>query len=801
MTVYNIKTDFGAVGNGTTDDASAFVTAGNALAGTTGNELYLPTGTYKWNSNPSISGRSLNNGTHNLFGGCTQLLIRGDGSSLTTINVNGLCNQFGGGGIPGDGSHFAFISSASKGSLTAALVTLADYTKFSVNQWVMVCGLNIQDGYSSAAYPTGYGYPPNFQVFEYIQIGGINSSTGVITFNTSLVKSYLSTWPILNYGDALHTNGGGAAGIYSLPSDWNVTLEYRGITFADAVSSQQLYNNGKSITWRDCVFPDTLRPIPTQNQFWGAYNSSTTNTALYTEVDKNITTIVMDACTWGSIDFQSSSAENVTIQNGCNIQNLVGSGYNSTITDSTLLSFAPGNFLYGVPNTCSISNTSIGTFTSGGYFEKGSFDQGVSPFMEMISGVIRMPNGVSHITGMADNGSGKARFTVDNTGGFTVGLKAPVSFGVQELTMTAQTNSGSAVFTFASVPAWIVAGVAVSGQSLGYPGMPDGATVLSTTSTTITLSASATANVVSGSKVALTCPAFSSKTPTILAIPSSTTIDLDITIPTGFVWSYGIAMAGSAARWAIPGRSCFFTGTSGASKTFKVLSVTQDTNYTYIQTDQPGGWPAIPVDSKGVGINVPGATKISASNLSGASKYVEQLTWPLAQGKPSGSYFKHTYTGSDTNVGTTCLGNLVSISFNVTKAYSGTAPNLFVHLDLFDNLTFLVDGVLQGLGWGVDVRQTGNRIILPTNTATNGTKQTNDSSLLVPTWSSFLWMNTTPGYVLKNSNGSGGSVVDISGESSSVWPSVTIEIITDQGIALDATLLTAVVPLRLRLRA
>lgn len=805
MTAYNIKTDFGAVGDGTTDDAQAFIDAGNALYQTSGHELYLPTGTYKFGSNPITGGRGLGNSTLFLFEGVTQVLIRGDGSASTTINLNGLCNQLAGHGEKQNGNNYCKIASVTKGANTVTVLNLSDLSKIAVNQYIKIASLNIQDGYSSPAYPAGYGYPSNHQFVDYVKITAIDGGTGVVTFTPALNNTHLSTFPELNVGNNFEVNAGGPAMIYSLPLTWDMDIEWRGITFADAISNARIYNGGRKVVYRDCAFPN-IAPIPSQNETWAVYDSSSSVT--FTEVDKEVTNMVIDSSDWGTLDFQSSSIDNVTLTNST-LRGLVGGGYD-TVVDGCVFTpgyVSPGAFAYGVSNSLRITNSEINEWRFGGFTERGPSDLGISPFWDMVDGVIKMPNGISAEFAVTDNGAGKCRYEVDNTGGLTVGKKIYSHSANQELVTTAQTTSGNNVLTFASVPGWIASGVVVRNSDEGYAGIAPGTTVASKTSTTVTLSANVTSTINIGREIAFRCPTFDDVAAEILAIPDSTHVDVDINLPTGFVWGWGFFGSGSAARWASPGKYAYFNATSsgaaGPARVFKILSITQDDDYTYIQTDQTGGWPTIPTDSRGVMLSTVPACAIYASNLTGSAKEITQLMQPAAQGKPWGSYFKHTYTGSDPGVGTRLLGNLVSIKVNVTKIYTGVAANVFMHLNAFDIQPFLVDGVYAALGWGFNLKQLGERIILPTDTVSNSTQKTGDSNLIVPSWSDSLWMNSTgTGYVLKNTAAyNSGSLVTISGEDPSVWPEVTVEITTDQNIFPDFVMPLAVVPLRLRLYA
>lgn len=800
MTAYNLKTDFGAVGDGVTDDAAAFVRAGDALNGTSGNDLIIPAGTYTCLSNGSVgTGRFLSFWAE----GIVQARIIGAGSGSTSIKFNQFCNQLAARGQKQNGNNFGKIASVSAGSSTATLLTLSDYTKFSLNQWVLVAGLNIQDIYSPV--PAGYGYPANLTVFEYVQITGINSGTGVLTFGTPLTQSYLSTWPEQNTGSAFEVNSGGPAGIYSLPLTWNVDIEYQSLSIEANSSSGQIYSNGRKVTFRDCAFPNGSGVIiPSQNKDWAAYNCTAN---VISEVDKLISNMTMDGCTWKTLDFQSASVTNLIINN-CTMESLVGSGIDSIVTGSSFSGYVqPGPFAYGCADSFEISNCSVAEWRPGGYSGAYALVNSPERYGTMAGGLIALPNG-TNVTNITDNGSGKCRFTVLSSAGYTAGKFVPIGFATQELTTTATASSGTNVLTFASVPAWITNGQAVLGASSGYSKIPDGTTVSSTTSTTITLSNNVTSNIVIGDKLAARPAAlqkgvFDNPPPTILSIVDGTTIDFDINFPAGFVYSSGASLSlGSAISWAIPGKYMYWIGTSGRSRAFKVLSVTQDANKTYVQTNEPGGFPTIPVGSNLTQVSTAGAQRIRATSLTGASPDNVQLMYPQAYNKPFGSYFKTTYTGSDSPTaafGRTVLGNLVSITIDVQTAYTGAQANLFLHLSRFDNMPFIVDGVATTLGWGIDVRTVGKRIITPANTVTNATKQTNDGPLLVPSWSSSFWINSQTSMFLKNTASlGGGSLLDISGEASNLWPVVVVEIQADQGFQIIPT---AVAPLRLRLRA
>jgi hypothetical protein len=561
-------------------------------------------------------------------------------------------------------------------------------------------------------------------------------------------------------------------------------------------SAFQIYGVGRSMVWRDCAFTTSgFAPVATQNQTFALYNCTHANTM---EVDKLVTNFIADGTTWGTLDFQSSSITNVTLNSFTG--NVVGTGLNTRITNSTIGTLDAGAFNYGCSGDLDISDTSVTTWQTAGMVEKGVSDAGIQNSMSKANGIISIPNGTT-ISNISDNGSGKARYTVAKSAGFVAGKLMDTGVAYQTLTTNGSTASGTKVLNFASVPAWVTTGSIVRDNNSNAV-IPAGTTVASATATTVTLSANVLSTINSSTNIRFT-PVQLSGVQTILDVPDGTSIDTDVSFPTDFTYSGGGGFGSSALRWAVPGKVVYWGGWSTGgpthSKAFRVDAVRQDADAMYVETNEPGGFPTVPLaGDTALWINTPPAQRIRASGLSGSSAYNTQLNYPASYNRPLGTYFKSQVTATQINTGTFCWGNLVSITIDVLTAYTGTAPNLFLHFATFDNLRFLVDGVDTTVGWGVNAKVTGRRVILPTNTVSNATAQSGDGPLLVPAWTSSLWLNTGFACFYKTTAAvpNVGSTVDISGESSSVWPDITVEILTDQGLSLPV----AVTPLRMRLR-
>jgi hypothetical protein len=204
----------------------------------------------------------------------------------------------------------------------------------------------------------------------------------------------------------------------------------------------------------------------------------------------------------------------------------------------------------------------------------------------------------------------------------------------------------------------------------------------------------------------------------------------------------------------------------------------------YIHTNQSGGFPdpsTYNVDGKFY-IRVPPARSVYFDNCTG-SALVTDLCQPSAQNRPLYSYTKRSYNGSTGATGAdpiTMWGNITSIKVNVITPYTNSGT-LTVGLAQFDNLAVIVNGVYTTYGPRINLKVTGERVI--TVGSTTGA-QTGDTNLNLST-------TTLIGGTFQPSMSR-----DISGESSGLWPSFTIEMITDQEVAPAAS--AARVRLRMR---
>lgn len=224
------------------------------------------------------------------------------------------------------------------------------------------------------------------------------------------------------------------------------------------------------------------------------------------------------------------------------------------------------------------------------------------------------------------------------------------------------------------------------------------------------------------------------------------------------------------------------TSVSGVSKTLR-----WGTCNMYVQTNQSGGLPSTALWGNGgtlLQIGLPAARSVTFDNVTG-SPHALDLSQPAAQGRPLHSYSKRTYDGSFGFSGpqVQMLGNVVSLKVNVTKAYTGAQGTLYHRFSGFDNLKVVQADAYVNYTGRFNLKAVGERVITIGNT-TGAQSGDSNIGMAVPTWLCAALNNQVN--------------VDISGEDPSVWPSYTIEIITDQGFP---TAPVAVAPLRLRLRA
>jgi hypothetical protein len=320
----NIKTDFGAVGDGVTDDSAAFLAFQTwAQAQTHGVVLVIPAGTYVVTP-VTLQAPGFRGGAR-FYAGISDLTIIAYGATLTNFyredpfEFDRIVN------------YTARIASTAVGDTTATLLNSADASKFNVNDWVAVTSLEMQGA--------DQGFPPNWYNVDYTQIKTISGTT--VTFTSALLRTHLSTFPISGPGTANPSyDWGGPATIVRMQPDWNQSVRVYGMTvsgktnccarkmemidcnfaaFVSSTNQTDTASSGQEIIFRRCV--------------------SGTGTF---EVDKNIGILKFIDCTIDTLSLQSASVETLVVD-GCKIlTQLKGGAKNTSLKDSHIKNLLMG---------------------------------------------------------------------------------------------------------------------------------------------------------------------------------------------------------------------------------------------------------------------------------------------------------------------------------------------------------------------------------------------------------------------------------------------------------------------------
>jgi Tryptophan-rich Synechocystis species C-terminal domain len=333
--VKNFVTDFGAVGDGVTDDSPAVDRwlAWAQAQGASPVELYMPPLKYHFA------------GTNTLTAGLYNVTISGYGATVDALYI-GTPNL-----LQDDFAHSARIQTVSAGATSVDLITPADASKFSVGQWVLVSGLELQGG--SGGQP---GYPPNFQFFEYKQI--VNISGSVVTFASPLANSYESTWPVVDSLQGGAVNLGGPATIYALGPAFGAQQTILGLEVtANANNNGAVFMDAGLSLVLDGMKFDGLGPAPSvgqsvviRNSYFGTIN----------EIDKVLSYLEYDSDTGGQLLVQSAAPTTLVIK-GSTFSTLNGTAQNTSIENSTIGVVKAGPLAFGVGESLSIINSSIST--------------------------------------------------------------------------------------------------------------------------------------------------------------------------------------------------------------------------------------------------------------------------------------------------------------------------------------------------------------------------------------------------------------------------------------------------------
>jgi hypothetical protein len=241
----------------------------------------------------------------------------------------------------------------------------------------------------------------------------------------------------------------------------------------------------------------------------------------------------------------------------------------------------------------------------------------------------------------------------------------------------------------------------------------------------------------------------------------ATLADLNITYSNG-IFAFNSHDDGPAA-WAVPGAKEFLQGSTGVKIPFTVTDVTQDSTFTYVHTDLPGA--ALP-PINAISIMTATPPDFTCTNCTGSVAATDLSSQPPHT--PMFSYISRTLTGNMSQVFAEIFGLLTSIKINIITAYTGVLSSLNFSLD--DPFVHDLFGKRQIWGPTINTKVTGERDIFATSTTG---AQTGDNFSAPGVGTRLMTDQITPKFS-----------ANISGESSSLWPVVSIEFITNQNVDL-----------------
>lgn len=665
----------------------------------------------------------------------------GDGGSWINgaldLNVTATgATLFGSGGVFLSTSHLAQVgidhasgksariqtvsAGATSVTLTAASASAGHISRFSVGQWIMVCGWPIQ-----AIFQGAYGFPPNFQWHDFVKITDITGST--ITIDRPLTSYYSSAWPEMNRGSAFEVDSAGPATIFALNANWAGNTTFTGGTYTNS----NLINCYRENFTMNGGTSSSLPIYPSVTRSWTAINH--TATAALVEHDKLCDLVTVRGGEYTQWHTQSSSTKLLQID-GASIGSLNGTPRNTTVDNATITNdINIGPLAYGRGETFICRNTVVGGEIDGGLHERGPRDEGVTGYFLMSGGVITVPMSVG-------------------------------DYGTRTLVPDA---TGRNVLFWHGAHGTVAPFRVLSVTSDTWP-----AADIQTQTVNVTMTSGTKALQVSS-------PIFSAAdVGKVLIVPG--------------VQSGGVNMKTFITAYTDAQNVTVFDPLSGSTLAASSKQIQWGTCNMYVRTDQSGGIPSL-----GGTVYVPPAMSCRFESCTGTDQAVD-LSQAAAQNRPLHSYTKRQYTGNLPTASSSGFrlsaagalagqgskvqmwGYIQSIKFNVTRAYTGAQGTLTAGLGQFFTWLNINDTWTQ-YNPRINMKVLGERVI--TVGSVTGT-QSGDSNLSLG--SSPAWISDGFDPVLS---------ANISGESSSVWPEFTIEMITNQGFP------TLVAPLRLGTRA
>ena len=257
----DFESDFGGVGDGTTDNKAAFDlfrTYIATLAGSNPNGTatlnFAPGKTYAstdpgWMVNLGLKKFILNaKGSHFK----NTLALGGGGGFLDTVPllmgglgyIDAVTANLTAKGLAINFANNYLINTATRGSATVTTTTAADAGNFTAGNWVLIC--------SDLSFVGGS--PPSMHFFEYAKVLTAVAGSGVITLDGTLLRNDYSA---TRDNTLLSGQFGSRARIFKLHSSWDCDIEINDLIVDPSTNYPTLaaYVFGRDIKTNNCRFP------------------------------------------------------------------------------------------------------------------------------------------------------------------------------------------------------------------------------------------------------------------------------------------------------------------------------------------------------------------------------------------------------------------------------------------------------------------------------------------------------------------------------------------------------------------
>lgn len=230
--------------------------------------------------------------------------------------------------------------------------------------------------------------------------------------------------------------------------------------------------------------------------------------------------------------------------------------------------------------------------------------------------------------------------------------------------------------------------------------------------------------------------------------------------------------SGPAHRWAVPGTMVYWSAPGYLTiGSFQVQAVKQDASNTYVQTNARDGFPSIgsPI-SYFTGVMPRFTCDACSGDPALVATNIQSGATPLA---PLAVYSRRSYApeAPSKNLGSlVVIGKLVSLTINVTQAYTGPGAGVLNPTGEFHNFAIKQSDWTKYDWWPtINLKVAGERIITPDGVTCNGVPGgcSGDLNMTVP---EAIWIQGGIDPSLPSALGGGGA------------PKFTITARTDQGV-------------------